>query len=264
MNHLNKQTLTAAVKTTPTHTKWFNLDCIDPAVWSKHRPGDAVDTGCASSCVCLCIWQMGSLKNVTVLFLHSNKLESLPEEMGDMQKLKVINLSDNKYVPLCRFTRPTIISHNSLQRMLKHHLLISTNNLTFIQNDYLFQVMLLIKLLHCFDPRTRIFLYKCLTKLTNSCHSSRLKSFSDKRFQSGHAAGGREPLLWHFSERTIWLWFSRLENIAAFSALCAIFISLDAYYARLFLNLLFLLNHVPFFILVQHTIILTCFYFVIQ
>uniref|UniRef100_A0A8C1WKU3 Erbb2 interacting protein n=1 Tax=Cyprinus carpio TaxID=7962 RepID=A0A8C1WKU3_CYPCA len=36
------------------------------------------------------------LKNVTVLFLHSNKLETLPEEMGDMQKLKVINLSDNK------------------------------------------------------------------------------------------------------------------------------------------------------------------------
>uniref|UniRef100_A0A671KY60 Protein LAP2-like n=1 Tax=Sinocyclocheilus anshuiensis TaxID=1608454 RepID=A0A671KY60_9TELE len=43
----------------------------------------------------LCI-SMGSLKNVTVLFLHSNKLETLPEEMGDMQKLKVINLSDNK------------------------------------------------------------------------------------------------------------------------------------------------------------------------
>jgi len=41
---------------------------------------------------------MGSLKNITVLFLHSNKLECLPEEMGDMQKLKVINLSDNKYV----------------------------------------------------------------------------------------------------------------------------------------------------------------------
>uniref|UniRef100_A0A672LNI1 PDZ domain-containing protein n=1 Tax=Sinocyclocheilus grahami TaxID=75366 RepID=A0A672LNI1_SINGR len=43
----------------------------------------------------LCI-SVGSLKNVTVLFLHSNKLETLPEEMGDMQKLKVINLSDNK------------------------------------------------------------------------------------------------------------------------------------------------------------------------
>lgn len=42
------------------------------------------------------ITQMGSWKNATVLFLHSNKLESLPEEMGDMTKLKVINLSDNK------------------------------------------------------------------------------------------------------------------------------------------------------------------------
>ncbi len=40
--------------------------------------------------------QMGNWKNATVLFLHSNKLESLPEEMGDMQKLKVINLSNNK------------------------------------------------------------------------------------------------------------------------------------------------------------------------
>uniref|UniRef100_A0A8C6UBE8 Erbb2 interacting protein n=1 Tax=Neogobius melanostomus TaxID=47308 RepID=A0A8C6UBE8_9GOBI len=34
--------------------------------------------------------------SATVLFLHSNKLESLPEEMGDMQRLKVINLSNNK------------------------------------------------------------------------------------------------------------------------------------------------------------------------
>lgn len=40
--------------------------------------------------------QMGNWKNATVLFLHSNKLESLPEEMGDMLKLKVINLSNNK------------------------------------------------------------------------------------------------------------------------------------------------------------------------
>uniref|UniRef100_A0A8B9J9K8 Erbb2 interacting protein n=1 Tax=Astyanax mexicanus TaxID=7994 RepID=A0A8B9J9K8_ASTMX len=39
---------------------------------------------------------MGCWKNATVLFLHSNKLESLPKEMGDMQKLKVVNLSDNK------------------------------------------------------------------------------------------------------------------------------------------------------------------------
>lgn len=42
--------------------------------------------------------QMGNWKNATVLFLHSNKLETLPEEMGDMQKLKVINLSNNKWV----------------------------------------------------------------------------------------------------------------------------------------------------------------------
>lgn len=41
--------------------------------------------------------QMGNWKNVTVLFLHSNKLESLPDEMGDMQNLKVINLSNNKW-----------------------------------------------------------------------------------------------------------------------------------------------------------------------
>lgn len=40
--------------------------------------------------------QMGNWKRATVLFLHSNKLESLPEEMGDMQKLKVVNLSNNK------------------------------------------------------------------------------------------------------------------------------------------------------------------------
>ncbi|XP_054842083.1 erbin isoform X2 [Eublepharis macularius] len=45
--------------------------------------------------------EIGNWKHVTVLFLHSNKLEFLPEEMGDMQKLKVINLSDNrlKYLP---------------------------------------------------------------------------------------------------------------------------------------------------------------------
>jgi len=39
---------------------------------------------------------MGNWKNATVLFLHSNKLEGLPEEMGDMHKLKVVNLSNNK------------------------------------------------------------------------------------------------------------------------------------------------------------------------
>lgn len=46
----------------------------------------------------LFLFQIGSWKNITVLFLHSNKLETLPEEMGDMQKLKVINLSDNRFV----------------------------------------------------------------------------------------------------------------------------------------------------------------------
>ncbi|KAK0143001.1 Erbin [Merluccius polli] len=40
--------------------------------------------------------QMGNWKNITVLFLHSNKLECLPEEMGSMQRLRVVNLSDNK------------------------------------------------------------------------------------------------------------------------------------------------------------------------
>ncbi|NWW48197.1 ERBIN protein, partial [Pedionomus torquatus] len=40
--------------------------------------------------------QIGNWKHLTVLFLHSNKLEFLPEEMGDMQKLKVVNLSDNR------------------------------------------------------------------------------------------------------------------------------------------------------------------------
>lgn len=53
---------------------------------------------CEVMCVCfVCVSsQMGNWKKVTVLFLHSNKLECLPEEMGDMLKLKVINLSDNK------------------------------------------------------------------------------------------------------------------------------------------------------------------------
>jgi erbb2-interacting protein len=46
------------------------------------------------------LFQIGNWKSITVLFLHSNKLEILPEEMGDMQKLKVINLSDNRFVIL--------------------------------------------------------------------------------------------------------------------------------------------------------------------
>ncbi len=101
-----KQILTAAVKTTP--TKWFSLDSQIEV--SSLRLCISVDP----SCLCVCFWQMGSLKNVTVLFLHSNKLETLPEEMGDMQKLKVINLSDNKYVQTSYHTHV----HNTLQRML--------------------------------------------------------------------------------------------------------------------------------------------------
>lgn len=42
--------------------------------------------------------QIGSCKNVTVMSLRSNKLEFLPEEIGQMQRLRVLNLSDNRYV----------------------------------------------------------------------------------------------------------------------------------------------------------------------
>ncbi|KAG9350880.1 hypothetical protein JZ751_024769 [Albula glossodonta] len=38
---------------------------------------------------------IGSCKNVTVMSLRSNKLEFLPEEIGQMTKLRVLNLSDN-------------------------------------------------------------------------------------------------------------------------------------------------------------------------
>lgn len=41
--------------------------------------------------------QIGSCKNVTVMSLRSNKLEFLPDEIGQMQKLRVLNLSDNRY-----------------------------------------------------------------------------------------------------------------------------------------------------------------------
>lgn len=43
--------------------------------------------------------QIGSCKNVTVMSLRSNKLEFLPDEIGQMQKLRVLNLSDNRYSP---------------------------------------------------------------------------------------------------------------------------------------------------------------------
>lgn len=34
---------------------------------------------------------------MTVMSLRSNKLEFLPDEIGQMQKLRVLNLSDNRY-----------------------------------------------------------------------------------------------------------------------------------------------------------------------
>lgn len=49
--------------------------------------------------VCVCVFhiQIGNCKNVTVMSLRSNKLEFLPEEIGQMIKLRVLNLSDNRY-----------------------------------------------------------------------------------------------------------------------------------------------------------------------
>lgn len=40
--------------------------------------------------------QIGNCKNVTVMSLRSNKLEFLPDEIGQMTKLRVLNLSDNR------------------------------------------------------------------------------------------------------------------------------------------------------------------------
>lgn len=43
------------------------------------------------------LFQIGNCKNVTVMSLRSNKLEFLPDEIGQMTKLRVLNLSDNRY-----------------------------------------------------------------------------------------------------------------------------------------------------------------------
>lgn len=48
-------------------------------------------------CVSVCVFQIGNCKNVTVMSLRSNKLEFLPDEIGQMTKLRVLNLSDNRY-----------------------------------------------------------------------------------------------------------------------------------------------------------------------
>lgn len=45
----------------------------------------------------MCVFQIGNCKNVTVMSLRSNKLEFLPDEIGQMTKLRVLNLSDNRY-----------------------------------------------------------------------------------------------------------------------------------------------------------------------
>lgn len=47
--------------------------------------------------MCVCHLQIGNCKNVTVMSLRSNKLEFLPDEIGQMTKLRVLNLSDNRY-----------------------------------------------------------------------------------------------------------------------------------------------------------------------
>lgn len=45
----------------------------------------------------VCLFQIGNCKNVTVMSLRSNKLEFLPDEIGQMTKLRVLNLSDNRW-----------------------------------------------------------------------------------------------------------------------------------------------------------------------
>lgn len=42
--------------------------------------------------------QIGNCRNVTVMSLRSNKLEFLPDEIGQMTKLRVLNLSDNRWL----------------------------------------------------------------------------------------------------------------------------------------------------------------------
>lgn len=118
---------------------------------------------CLRKCVCLltelCSFplQMGNWKNATVLFLHSNKLESLPEEMGDMQKLKVINLSNNKWVGPDAFFKHSegeFVTHSKLSRnstktgthfAFKEHALC----------DWMMQVIVVLE-----DPWVFIFLLK--------------------------------------------------------------------------------------------------------
>lgn len=96
---------------------------------SSFPPRSARTEQCVRVCLCKCVClltelcsfplQMGNWKNATVLFLHSNKLESLPEEMGDMQKLKVINLSNNKWVgpdDLFKHSEGEFVTHSQLFR----------------------------------------------------------------------------------------------------------------------------------------------------
>ena len=62
--------------------------------------------------------QIGNCKNVTVMSLRSNKLEFLPDEIGQMTKLRVLNLSDNRYLPivlLCIHTVAHAHAHTETQ-----------------------------------------------------------------------------------------------------------------------------------------------------
>lgn len=216
------------------------------------------------SCVYLCIWQMGSLKNVTVLFLHSNKLETLPEEMGDMQKLKVINFSDNKYVQTSYHTHV----HNNLQHMLKHYLLISTNHLTFIQNDYLFQVILLNQISTLFWPKEMIFFFinvKPNKPTVDTLHVRNL-SMTNVSNLATQLVAVRAITLTFFSENhlahlAVIQQAGRYSSI--FCSLCCIYQPWCTLYQTLSQFTVLLLDHVPF-ILFQHTIILTYFLCVVQ
>ncbi len=119
-----KQILTAAVKTTPTK----NGSVL--AVRSKCPPW-----GCASRLtlhVCVCFWQMGTEERHTVLFLHSNKLETLPRRWDMQNSRSSISATTSS---------PNIISyarHNTLSSDADINLTIYTNHFTFIQNDYHF------------------------------------------------------------------------------------------------------------------------------
>lgn len=121
---------------------------------------------CLCECVCLLTelcssfpLQMGNWKNATVLFLHSNKLESLPEEMGDMQKLKVINLSNNKWVgpdDFFKHSEGEFVTHSKLSRnstKTDTHILLLKNTQTLC--DLMMQVIVVLE-----DPWVFIFLLK--------------------------------------------------------------------------------------------------------